>query len=85
MQIQSDTLDAIEKMTNSTLTDFWPSLANCARDNNEGKSLADNMRFLEEVLEKYRYQLIIAFTFSILKQLRIAIYYVQVSKYIIRP
>ena len=85
MQIQSDNLDAIENMTNSTLADSWPNLVYCARDVNEEKSLAENMTFLKEVLEKYRCQLIIAFTFSILKQLRIAIYYVQVSKYKIRP
>ena len=46
MQIQSDNLDAIESMTNSTLADSWPKLVYCARDVNEEKSLAENTAWI---------------------------------------
>ena len=61
---------------NFTADGLGTEFANCT--NSSDGTLEENMNFLVDVLEKYRLQLILAFMFSILKQLKIANDYIQV-------
>ena len=86
------TMFSIDSNLNSTINDTWTKFAsldqeswsnyaNCTMDS-DGKTLAENIKFLRDVLEKYQYQLILAFTFSTCKQILTSINYIQVCNYI---